>query len=139
MPQKNLSRFSERDNSAIEPPIWAGMLANHVRTRGFSTAILDCEAERLDWESSAKTISDFDAKVICFVVYGQQPSASSQNMTGAVGIANLETISQYSYSFCWWTRCCSTRRSITRRLCRYCFTLMKAYMQFQTYFQQIFL
>ena len=78
-----------KNNSAIEPPIWAGMLANHVRSRGFSAAILDCEAERLDWESSAKTISDFDAKVICFVVYGQQPSASSQNMTGAVGIANL--------------------------------------------------
>jgi radical SAM superfamily enzyme YgiQ (UPF0313 family) len=75
--------------SAIEPPIWAGMLANHVRVKGFSPAILDCEAERLDWEASAKTIVEFDARVICFVVYGQQPSASSQNMTGAVGIANL--------------------------------------------------
>jgi anaerobic magnesium-protoporphyrin IX monomethyl ester cyclase len=75
--------------SAIEPPIWAGMLANHVRTRGFSSAILDCEAERFDWQTSAETIVDFKARVICFVVYGQQPSASSQNMTGAVGIANL--------------------------------------------------
>ena len=27
-----------KNNSAIEPPIWAGMLANHVRSRGFSTA-----------------------------------------------------------------------------------------------------
>ena len=65
------------------------MLANHVRTRGFSSAILDCEAERFDWQTSAETIVDFKARVICFVVYGQQPSASSQNMTGAVGIANL--------------------------------------------------
>jgi anaerobic magnesium-protoporphyrin IX monomethyl ester cyclase len=74
--------------SAIEPPIWAAMLANHCRTKGFNPAILDCEAERLDWQESAKLISDYKAKVICFVVYGQQPSASSQNMTGAVGIAN---------------------------------------------------
>lgn len=75
--------------SAIEPPIWAGMLANHCRVKGFSAAILDCEAERLDWNTAAQTIVSFNAKVICFVVYGQQPSASSQNMTGAVGIANL--------------------------------------------------
>jgi radical SAM superfamily enzyme YgiQ (UPF0313 family) len=82
--------------SAIEPPIWAGMLANHVRTRGFSSAILDCEAERFDWQTSAETIVDFKARVICFVVYGQQPSASSQNMTGAVGIANL--VKQLTYT-----------------------------------------
>ena len=78
-----------KKSAAIEPPIWAGMLANHVRTRNFSAAILDCEAERLNWEDASKTIVDFNAKVICFVVYGQQPSASSQNMTGAVGIARL--------------------------------------------------
>jgi radical SAM superfamily enzyme YgiQ (UPF0313 family) len=75
--------------SAIEPPIWAGMLANHVRTQNFSAAILDCEAEKLSWNEAAKTIVDFKARVICFVVYGQQPSASSQNMTGAIATANL--------------------------------------------------
>jgi radical SAM superfamily enzyme YgiQ (UPF0313 family) len=75
--------------SAIEPPIWAAMLANHVRTRNFSTAILDCEAEKLNLSEAAKTIVDYKARVICFVVYGQQPSASSQNMTGAIATANL--------------------------------------------------
>lgn len=78
-----------KNHSAIEPPIWAGMLANHVRTRNFSTAILDCEAEKLGWQDAAKQIVDINPRVICFVVYGQQPSASSQNMTGAVGTANL--------------------------------------------------
>ena len=38
---------------------------------------------------ATKIITEYNAKVICFVVYGQQPSASSQNMTGAVGIASL--------------------------------------------------
>lgn len=78
-----------KNASAIEPPIWAAMLANHCKTKGFMPAILDCEAERLGWEESAKIITEYNAKVICFVVYGQQPSASSQNMTGAVGIASL--------------------------------------------------
>jgi radical SAM superfamily enzyme YgiQ (UPF0313 family) len=78
-----------KNASAIEPPIWAAMLANHCKIKGFTPAILDCEAERLGWEEAAKIITEYNAKVICFVVYGQQPSASSQNMTGAVGIACL--------------------------------------------------
>jgi len=78
-----------KKNSAIEPPIWAAMLANHCRVHNFGAQILDCEAEVLGWEESAKIINDINPKVVCFVVYGQQPSASSQNMTGAVGIARL--------------------------------------------------
>ena len=69
-----------KNNSAIEPPIWAAMLANSVRTKGFEPAILDAEAEQLDYMSAAKKITEYKAKVICFVVYGQQPSASTQNM-----------------------------------------------------------
>ena len=30
-----------KNNSAIEPPIWAAMLANSVRTKGFRPEILD--------------------------------------------------------------------------------------------------
>jgi len=70
-------------HSAIEPPIWAAMLANSVRSWGYGTAILDAEAERLDYIQAAKRISEVKAKIVCFVVYGQQPSASSQNMEGA--------------------------------------------------------
>ena len=78
-----------KDHSAIEPPIWAAMLANHCRSRGYSVSILDCEAERLDYDSSVKAIEDSKARLVCFVVYGQQPSASTQNMEGAVGTARL--------------------------------------------------
>ena len=73
-----------RDFSAIEPPIWAGMLANHCRHKGFSVNILDCEALHLDEAQSAEQIIGNMARLICFVVYGQQPAASSQNMAGAV-------------------------------------------------------
>ena len=74
-------------NSAIEPPIWAGMLANSVRSSGGNPAILDAEAENLDFMSCAKKIHEIKARIVCFVVYGQQPSASSQNMEGAVATA----------------------------------------------------
>ena len=75
------------EHSAIEPPIWAAMLANHCRINGFGARILDCEAERLDYITAASEISNIDARVVCFVVYGQQPSASTQNMEGAVATA----------------------------------------------------
>jgi anaerobic magnesium-protoporphyrin IX monomethyl ester cyclase len=85
---KKIYQDLAKDHSAIEPPIWAGMLANSVRAAGFGAAILDAEAERLDYESAAKKITEFKARIICLVVYGQQPSASSQNMSGACATAN---------------------------------------------------
>jgi len=74
-------------HSAIEPPIWAAMLANSVRLRGHSTQILDAEAERIDYVRAAARIGDYKARIVCFVVYGQQPSASTQNMAGACATA----------------------------------------------------
>ena len=78
-----------KDFSAIEPPIWAGMLAGHCRVKGFSVDILDAEALHLNDEQAAAKIKESNPRVVCFVVYGQQPSASSQNMAGAVGLADI--------------------------------------------------
>ncbi len=75
--------------AAIEAPVWAAMLANHVRIKKKTPEILDCEAEGLNYELSAKKILGFNAKIICFVIYGQQPSASAQNMEGASAVAKL--------------------------------------------------
>jgi anaerobic magnesium-protoporphyrin IX monomethyl ester cyclase len=75
--------------SAIEPPIWAGMLTNHCLQKGFRASILDSEALSFSDAESAQYISDINPKVTCFVVYGQQPSASSQNMEGAIALAQL--------------------------------------------------
>ncbi len=75
--------------SAIEPPIWAGMLASHCRYKGFSVDILDCEALHLNNEQAAIQVKKINPRLTCFVVYGQQPSASSQNMEGATAFAAI--------------------------------------------------
>ncbi len=75
--------------SAIEPPIWAGMLTSHCLKEGFRASILDSEALAFSDAESTQYISDLKPKVTCFVVYGQQPSASSQNMEGAIALADL--------------------------------------------------
>ena len=79
---KKIYQDLAKSNAAIEPPIWAGMLANSVRQHGYEPTILDAEAEGLDYISAAQRIVDLSPKIVCFVVYGQQPSASSQNMEG---------------------------------------------------------
>tara|TARA_Y100000590_G_scaffold184419_1_gene210189 strand:+ start:13755 stop:15275 length:1521 start_codon:yes stop_codon:yes gene_type:complete len=78
-----------KDHSAIEPPIWAGMLANHCRNNNNKVEILDCEAMGLDFNKSAEEINNYDPKIACFVVYGQQPSASTQNMEGATATSKI--------------------------------------------------
>ena len=84
----NYQQLSEKF-SAIETPIWAGMLANHVRVKGFSTRILDCEAERLDTLDSAKRIIDSDARLIVFVVQGQNPNDSTPKMEGCTATSKM--------------------------------------------------
>ena len=42
--------------SAIEPPIWAALMANNARKNGWSTQLMDCEAERLNAAQSADAI-----------------------------------------------------------------------------------
>ena len=64
------------DLAAIEPPIWAGLLANGLRAKGKRVAIWDMEAEP-DAEGTEHT------NLIAIIVYGQQPSASTQNMHAA--------------------------------------------------------
>ena len=89
----NASKIIYQDLSkraaAIEPPIWAAMLAKHCLIKGKSAEILDCEVNGFDYEQSAKEILNYKAKIICFVVYGQQPSASAQNMEGATNVAKI--------------------------------------------------
>lgn len=72
-----------REYAAIEPPIWAGLIANYLRNEKHSVDIIDAEAEWLTPVQAAQKAIDADAKLIAIIVYGQQPSASTQNMYGA--------------------------------------------------------
>lgn len=73
-----------RGFSAIEPPSLVGFFANYIRKQGLSTDILDAPALNLSPQSAAEQVRDaFDPTLIVVVVYGFQPSASTQNMPAA--------------------------------------------------------
>src|SRR5262245_38100866 len=69
--------------AAVEPPVWAGLIATFVRNQGVSVAILDADAENLTPEATASRIREMNPLLAAVVVYGHQPSASTQNMPAA--------------------------------------------------------
>src|SRR5437763_337008 len=73
--------------TAVENPVWAGLIATFVRNKGFSVEIVDAEADELTPEQTAERVLALCPALIAVVVYGHQPSASTQNMTGASAIA----------------------------------------------------
>lgn len=73
--------------TAVENPVWAGLIATFVRNKGFSVEIVDAEAEELTPDQTAERVKTLNPTLVAIVVYGHQPSASTQNMTGASAIA----------------------------------------------------
>jgi radical SAM superfamily enzyme YgiQ (UPF0313 family) len=69
------------DYSAIEPPFWIAVTAAYLRNNGFGVAVIDANAENIAPEETAKRAVDLKPLLTVVMVYGSQPSASTQNMT----------------------------------------------------------
>ena len=72
--------------SAVESPVWPGLMATFVRKQGFSVSIIDSNAEYLTPEETAQRVSDLNPRLAVVVVYGHNPSASTQVMPSAGAI-----------------------------------------------------
>jgi radical SAM superfamily enzyme YgiQ (UPF0313 family) len=68
--------------TAIEPPVWAGLMASFVRRKGRSVAILDAEAEGLSPVEIGARVAAIGPRLLAIPAYGHQPSASTQVMPG---------------------------------------------------------
>jgi anaerobic magnesium-protoporphyrin IX monomethyl ester cyclase len=73
--------------TACEPPVWAGMMASFARRQGYSVDLLDANALGLSPEQVAAAVAERDPVLAAIVVYGHQPSASTQVMPAASAIA----------------------------------------------------
>ncbi|MEK7451427.1 MAG: radical SAM protein [Patescibacteria group bacterium] len=73
------------DFSAVEPPILAGLFANHLRTiKGCDVAIIDMPAlGEATCGAVAELVSAHNPYLAVMMVYGHQPSASTQTMPAA--------------------------------------------------------
>ena len=74
--------------SGIEPPVWALIMASYVIQQGFSVEILDANALELTYDETAQQIADMRPRLTAVVVYGHNPSASTQVMPGAGAVCS---------------------------------------------------
>ena len=72
--------------AAIEPPFLVAVLAAYLRGQQLRVAIIDANAENIAPEETALRAARLRPLVSCVIVYGSQPSASTQNMTIAGAI-----------------------------------------------------
>src|SRR2546423_2828487 len=88
-PDSSAQAYQElsKDFSAIEPPTWALLLAQSCRAKGFGVGILDCAAERLAESQAATRIAEANPRLVCFVIYGQNPNSGTTSMIGATSLA----------------------------------------------------
>ena len=69
--------------SAVEPPLWCRLLGGYVLDRGYSVEILDSEAGNKSPVAVAHEVNGRKPRLVGMVVFGHQPSASTQQMAGA--------------------------------------------------------
>jgi len=72
--------------AAVEPPYWIAAIAGYLREKGFAVAIIDASAENLSPDETSSKVSRLNPLLAAVIVYGSQPSASTQNMTSVGNI-----------------------------------------------------
>lgn len=84
VPSSRKKIFQKLENlAAIEPPAFAGLFANYLRKRECTVDILDAPAFNLGPEEIAEKVAKINPLLAIVMVYGHQPSASTQSMPAA--------------------------------------------------------
>ena len=69
--------------TAIEPSLWAAILAGYFRKHGYSVELYDEEIQNCSHEETAQYVKEVNPHLAVVLVSGTNPSASTMNMTGA--------------------------------------------------------
>jgi len=76
-----------KEYTAIATPVWTLLIADFIRKKGYETAIYDVNVEGWDEETAKEVIGKYNPELIVIMVYGHNPSASTQTMPAAGRIA----------------------------------------------------
>ena len=79
--RKQIYQDMGKDYSAVESPFWAAAIAAYLRNNKYKVAMIDANAENITPEETAARVKKLDPLLSAVIVYGSQPSASTQNMT----------------------------------------------------------
>ncbi len=84
--QKRVYQNLSADLTAIATPIWATLLAEHTRQKGYDPKIYDVNVEGWDNNVPQEIMDEYKPTLIIIMVYGHHPSASTQTMPAARNI-----------------------------------------------------
>jgi anaerobic magnesium-protoporphyrin IX monomethyl ester cyclase len=73
--------------TAVEPPLWVRLIGGYAADRGHKIAVVDSEAEGIGPEGLAELVKARAPQLTALVVFGHQPSASTQQMVAAGELA----------------------------------------------------
>ncbi len=73
---------------AIEPPLWAILIAGYVRDKGYKVKVIDAEADELTIEQTIARIKEANPKLVGIIISGSNLSASTWNMPVASSYVN---------------------------------------------------
>jgi anaerobic magnesium-protoporphyrin IX monomethyl ester cyclase len=76
------------DLTAVEPPLWLRLLGGYAADRGHRIAVIDSEADGIGSERVAEMVEGIRPRLTALVVFGHQPSASTQQMATAGELAH---------------------------------------------------
>ncbi len=74
--------------TAIATPAWTLLIANYLRSAGHSVAVFDCNIHGWNQDSANEVLSKFSPQLVVMMVYGHNPSASTQTMPAARRISS---------------------------------------------------
>jgi len=69
--------------TAVEPPLWCRLIGGYARDRGYTVEIIDAEADGFGPEIVAEQVLARRPRLVSMIVFGHQPSASTQQMAAA--------------------------------------------------------
>lgn len=72
-----------KEYTAIATPVWTLLLANYTQKKGYSAIIYDVNVEGWDENAAKEIISRYNPCLVVIMVYGHNPSASTQTMPSA--------------------------------------------------------
>src|SRR5215467_7942689 len=76
-----------KDLTAVEPPLWVRLIGGYAADRGHTIGVIDSEAEGIGPERLAELVKARAPRLTALVVFGHQPSASTQQMVAAGELA----------------------------------------------------
>jgi len=76
-----------KEYTAVATPVWTLLLAHYIRKKGYTTKIYDVNVEGWDEDTAKDVMSKYDPCLVVMMVYGHNPSASTQTMPAAGKIA----------------------------------------------------